>query len=217
MKNDTKEAEKLTELLEKADGHPMMKAILAEEAAAILTKRTEAAGKIEVLTKERDEVIPKLQANLAAKESKYQKAKAALQTANEEFQTANHALWSENHNFDTAIRNHEAVLYESAFPEIDEGITFFNEKLDYLRSPGRISRIAGGSVNNILTCKKTVKEESNRDAVLSALAYCQAAIKKLEGMKLSPALDAEKIEQMKAGVPSIDVYTEYQGEKPLPG
>ena len=50
MKNDTKDAEKLKELLSKADHHPMMKAILAEE-----------AGKIQALKKERDEIIPKLQ------------------------------------------------------------------------------------------------------------------------------------------------------------
>ena len=46
MKNDTKDAEKLKELLSKADSHPMMKAILAEEAVAILAKRTEATMKI---------------------------------------------------------------------------------------------------------------------------------------------------------------------------
>jgi hypothetical protein len=44
-----------------------------------------------------------------------------------------------------------------------------------------------------------------------------AAIKELEGMKLTPALDLQKIEALKKGIPPIDVYTEYTGEKPMPG
>jgi hypothetical protein len=64
--------------------------------------------------------------------------------------------------------------------------------------------------------KKTVKEESNADAIRSALAYCQAAIKELERMKLSPTLDAEKIKKMKKGIPDTDIFSEYTGEKSLP-
>ena len=216
MKKEEKlKEERLAELLKKADGHPMMKAILAEEAAAILEKRKEAAGKIEVLKKEQSEVIPRLRADIEAREEKYKKAKAALDILLGEFQSAKAELSSENNNFETAIRNQEAVLIESADPAIDEGIEFFRGKLGWLRSPGRISRTAGGSERNIFTMKKIVKEESNVDAINSALQYCMAAIKELERMKLTPALDAEKIERMKAGVPSIDVYTEVTGEKPM--
>ena len=46
MKSEVADAKKLSELLEKADRHPMMKAILAKEAAATLEKRTSAAKKI---------------------------------------------------------------------------------------------------------------------------------------------------------------------------
>lgn len=87
MKKDTKEAEKLKELLKEAEGHPIMKTILAEKAAEVLAKRREAAGKIEVLKKEREEVIPKLQAAVKDKEGAYLKAKAALDAANDELQT----------------------------------------------------------------------------------------------------------------------------------
>jgi hypothetical protein len=44
----------------------------------------------------------------------------------------------------------------------------------------------------------------------------RAAIKELENMKLAPVVDAERIAGLKAGIPKIDVYTEYTGEKPLP-
>jgi Skp family chaperone for outer membrane proteins len=215
MKKDTKEAEKLTELLAQAEGHPMMKAILAEKAAETLAKRQEAAGKIEVLKKERDEVIPKLQADLKTKEIKYLKAKTALDTANDELQTVKAALSSENHNFDTAIRNHEAVLIESADPRIDEGIEFFRAKLDYLRSPGRISRTGGKVEKNLFTWTKVVSEETNIVAVRSALAYCQNGIRELEKMKLSPELDTERIEALKSGIPKIDEYQEVTGTKPM--
>jgi len=34
-------------------------------------------------------------------------------------------------------------------------------------------------------------------------------------MKLLPAVDAERIAAMKAGIPRIDVYKEYTGERPM--
>jgi len=48
------------------------------------------------------------------------------------------------------------------------------------------------------------------------MAYCRAAITELENMKLAPAVDAERIAALKAGIPKIDVYTEYPGQKPFP-
>jgi len=214
MKQDMEKAE-MEKLLKTIEGHPLTKQIIAERAAETLARRKETAGKIEVLKKEREEVIPRLQSDIDAKEAKYLKAKAALDADLGELQKVKAALSSERNSFDTDIRNQEAILIESADPAIDAAITFFQDKLDWLRSPGRISRTAGGAERNIFTWKKTVKEESNAPAVRDALAYCQAAIKALEQMKLTPALDVEKIERMKTGVPSIDVYTEVTGEKPM--
>ena len=211
-----KEAQKLSELLEKASNHPTMQAILAEEAAEVLRTRIEAAGKIEALTKEQDETIPKLQKVLAEEEAKFNKMKAAMDAASDEAKKAKAAVLNKSHLFEKAINKQREILIESAAPEIDEGILFFQEKLAWLRSPGRLSRTAIGAERNLFTMTKTLKQESNRAAVLSALEFCRLAIKELETMKLSPALDGAKIEKMKAGVPSIDVYSEVTGEKPLP-
>ena len=129
MKNDAKEHEKLNELMKKADGHPLMKKILEDEAAAILAKRTEAAEKIETLRKERDEIIPELQADLAEKESKYNEAKKALDIAINEFRQAKLALSSKNFQFENSINRQSNMLIETAPEEIDEAIQFVNKKL----------------------------------------------------------------------------------------
>jgi hypothetical protein len=42
-----------------------------------------------------------------------------------------------------------------------------------------------------------------------------AAIKELEEMKIIPAFDMEKVETLKKGIPPIDIYTEYTGERPV--
>jgi len=144
MKTEKREKEeKLSELLKEAEDHPLMKQILAEKAAAVLKTRQEAARKIEVLQKERDTIIPKLIADLEAKEGNYNMAKATMEAAAGEYNTARAALWVEGCQFDTDIRTHKAVLYETADPVIDETITFFRDKLDWLRLPGRISRTTG--------------------------------------------------------------------------
>jgi hypothetical protein len=215
--HERKEFERLEELRKTIEASPLTQQIKAEKAAAILATRTEAAGKIEVVKKERDEVIPKLQADIDAKEAKYKKAKAEMEAAGSEFQAARGARSSESQSFDSAISRQEQILIETADPAIDEAIQFFRDKLDYFRKPGRISSNRLGGERNIFTEKVTIKAESNADAVNSAVRYCMAAIKELEKMKLTPELDLQKIEAIKAAIPDIGIYTESTGEKPLPG
>ena len=216
MKKDMEKAE-MEKLLKTIEGHPLTQQIMAEKAAEILAKRRAAAEAIEVLKKEREEKILRLQADIEAKEAKYKKAKAALDADLGELKSVRAALSAENNNFDTAIRNHETVLIETADPSISSAIEFFQAKLDDLRKPGRISSRGMTVERNIFTDTKTVTVETNKDAVLGALAYCQAAIRGLGALKLSPEFHIEGIQELKDGIPSIEVYQEDSGKKPLPG
>jgi hypothetical protein len=211
----TQEAEKMKELLKDAQDHPLMKQILAEKAAATLATRTEAAGKIEALKKEREEVIPGLLADIEVKEADYLKAKAAADAALFAAQALKARLYSARLDLDSDIRQHEVVLYETADPLIDEAQEFFRGKSDSLRVPKIINTSVMAVETNIFTMKKKLTGQTNLPAIQAALAYCQAAIKELEGMKLSPALDLERIETLKAGIPKVDVYIESTGEKPM--
>lgn len=217
MKNNAKEAEKLTEILKKADSHPMVKKILEEEAEATLKKRQEATEKIKNLKMEKNKILPELQKALLEKEKKYFEAKTSLDSAAIELNKSKAALFGEDNRISYAIDQQEASLLETAAPEINEAIEFFNVKLSWLRKPGRISRDARGSIRNIFTMKKDVKEETNLPAVLSAMQYCQQAIKMLGKLKLEADFDQEKIDLMKAEIPGIDTFTKTTVEKPLPG
>lgn len=208
------EIQKLTSELEKS---PAFRKMREEQAVETLAKREKAGEKIKALEKEQAEVVPKLQKDLAAKEDKFHKTKALMDAASDEAKIAKVAVMSQSQSFEKAISKQAEILIETADPALDAAIIFFNKKLSYLRSPGRIDHVAGGAERNIFTDTKKVKAESNVDAVKLALEYCRAAITELEKMKLWPVLDVEKIERMKAGVPSIDVYTEVTGKKPLPG
>jgi hypothetical protein len=212
--HEKKELEKLEELQKTIEASPLTQQIKAEKAAEVLAKRRAAAEAIEVLKKERGEVIPRLQADIDAKEAKYKKAKAALDADLGELQKVKAALSSERNSFDTDIRNQEAILYESADPRIDETITFFREKLEELRKPGRISSRGMKVEVNLFTDTKTLTTESNADAVHEAILYCQNSIKLLEAMKLSPEFHIEGIQELKDGIPSIEVFQEVSGQKP---
>ena len=208
------EIQKLTSELEKS---PAFRKMREEQAVETLAKREKAAAKIKALEKEQAEVVPKLQKDLAAKEDKFNKTKALMDAASDEAKIAKVAVLSKSQSLEKAISKQVEILFETAAPEIDEAILFFQKKLDYLRSPGRIDHISAGAERNIFTDTKKVKAESNANAIKSALSYCQAAIKALEILKLTPILDAEMIEKMKKGIPSIDEYQEISGTKPLPG
>ena len=207
--------EKIEKLTDEFENTPLLKKLREEQAAETLQKRQKAASIIEAMEEERDKIIPQLQEDHLKKEAKFNEAKALMETASGEFQGATYALARGRQKFEYSIGREKVILLETAPEEIEEAIQFFQEKLSFLRSPGRISFTAIGSERNILNMKKTVKGESNAGAVRSALSYCQATIKELENMKLSPALDIKKIEKMKAGIPDINIYTESTGEKPL--
>ena len=211
-----KKEEKLEALLLQAESSPAIIAVRAQQAAAILTTRTDATRKIAALRNEESLTIPKLEAVRAAKEKIYLAAKIALQAASDEFQTAHAALSIERSQFTNEIIRQEQVLFESADPALDAAILFFRDKLDYLRSPGRISRNAIGSENNLISWRKKTFEENNTQAVHDALRYCMDAITALEIMKLTPEVDKVKIEGLKDGIPSIDQYAVFTGSAPMP-
>ncbi len=201
--------------LDELKKHPLTAKMREDLAAKELAKRKDAARKIAALEKERDETVPKLRAILDEKERKLKEAQTALNTAASEFNTAKYNLSAENHNFETSIANYATILVESADPALNIAMAFFQDKLTWLRSPGRISRNAAGSEVNIFSESKKTREESNAPAVKSALAYCQEAIKELESMKLLPIPDLQRIEGLKTAIPDISVYTLFEGEKPL--
>jgi hypothetical protein len=216
MKATEREAlEKAEKLLSTIEKHPLTTKIREDEAAAILTTRQEAAGKIETLRKVQVDSLSKLQAVEKKKEKKLKEAKASMETALNELRTAQAALFRENSDFHSAIGIHERVLLDTYCPEIDEAIQFFRDKLDYLRSPGRINKVGRKDENNLILWKKKTLSESNIQAIHLAIGYCQNAITELEKTKLIPELNLQKIQGLKDGIPSIDIYTESQGTKPM--
>jgi len=218
MKNWLKEGEsKLEKLLEKIENHPLTRQIQADEAAETLTARKQAAGQIETLRKEQAETITRLQAVAAEKEQIYLQAKAAFEIAGAAWNRARGELRAENTELDRQIRIQSEVLIESADQALDEGIQFFRDQLDELRKPGRIESRGRSAERNIFTEKIKITSESNNGAVLDAINYCRAAIDRLEMLKLEPALDLKEIEAMKSGIPKLDVFSEFSGEKPMPG
>jgi hypothetical protein len=214
---EQKEFEKMEKLREIIERSPLTQQIKAEKAAETLAKRQEAAGKLEALRKEQEEVIPKLREVVEDKEREYLKAQVALNVLLGEIQRARAELSSENNSFDTDIRQQETILFKTVDPIIDEAIEFFRSKLDDLRKPGRISS-RGMDVNvNMFTEMKTLTTETNKGAVLGAIRYCMEAIKELEALKLSRKFNIEGIKKIKDEIPSIEVFEETSGEKPLPG
>ena len=210
-----KKEEKLEGLIREAEASPAIISVRAQQKAELLALRQETAGRIEALRNEQAATVPKLRDALATAQADHAKAKAALEGLADGCRIATLALMSESQFFDTTIRTAEASLIGTADPLIDETVQFFLGKLDWLRSPGRISRNAAGSERNLFTWVKTVREESNVDAIRVAVRYCQDAVAELEGMKLCPALSAGRIAELKNGLPLIDEYQERQATIPL--
>ena len=124
-------------------------------------------------------------------------------------------VWNAKQRGQSQANTLRAYLLETAPPEIDEAVSYFQKKLEWLREPGRISSESGGSKINLVGWKKKVVASTNRPAVESAMRYCQDAIERLELMRLDAELDMKGIEQMKKEIPDTSIYTEIQAERPL--
>ncbi|MDX9788031.1 MAG: hypothetical protein RBT11_14700 [Desulfobacterales bacterium] len=207
--------EKVKQMFEKIQKSPMLKKMEEEEKAELLTRRHETAGRIKEAEKARDAEIPRLKADVARLEQRVKAAQKALNEAVDSFRLAKAGLMGAGHRFETEIAGLHAVLNETYDRRIDEGLAFFQDRLAHLREPGRISRVSGGARRNLIGMTKTVKEASNRQAVLSALTYCQDSLRRLEDMKLSPEFDLDAIDLLKKGIPSIDAFTEIESERPI--
>lgn len=214
--HERKELERLKKLADELEKNPITIKQRAEEAAAILAQRKAAAEKIKDLkldleaTRIIQKDIDELNLKLAALDAEREEIKAAIYGKK-------YFIAKEKNDIAADIRQHEINLLTTYDSTIAAAINFFMAKLDYLRSPGRITRIKDGGERNLITETVKLKEESNYPAILNAINYCRAAIEKLEQMKLIPDFDLGEIEALKKGIPSIDIFTAYEGEKPLPG
>ena len=206
--------EKLAGLLKEAEGHPMMKAILAEKAAAILGERLLAAAKLRAVTEEARKVIPERQQEvdaLVAELAEYDKGRSVIL---DKLTAARGELTKERQRLDWERSHAEAALLSNYDERIDEAITFFRERLESLLVKKINTQSRTGELN-IFTEKREIFVYSNVTAIKSAMTYCRAAIDELERMKLTPDLDAERIEALRKGIPDADELRESAGEKPM--
>ena len=212
--HEREEFEKLEALRKTIEASPLTQQIIAEKAAEVLSKRKAAAEKIETLKKLQVDIIPKRDEieELVAKLAILDEERRTLQAAINQKQAV---LARERQDIEGDIRQQQEILYSTYDPRIDEALEFFRNKLDDLRKPGRISTRGLECVKNLFMWSKTLTTETNEGAVLGAMRYCLAAIKGLEELKLSAEFHIEKIQELKAGLPSIEVYQEVTGEKSM--
>lgn len=204
------------ELLRTIENHPLTQKIIEEKEAETLAKRKDAVQRMAEATAEL-EAMPSPEAGTAPLRAELAELEAKTKELKAEINRLGAELWQCRTVKGNEIRDAEAVLLESYDKRIDEAITFFRDKLDWLREPGRISTQAAGAEKNIFTEKKTVKVRTNERRILASLEYCRNAIKDLEGLKLEADFDNQAVEDLKRGIPPIDIYDEITGEKDISG
>ena len=202
-------------VIEKFTNSKIFKEIEEQEHELLLEKRDRSTRIITTLEAEKTEKIKELRAALSESEAKLNAARKAFHDAELEYNKAKSVLSGTSNHFDRLIDNQKAILLDSYDPVIDQAIEFFINKLAVLRRPGVINSQAMGFTNNLIDLTKNTSTITNRPAVLSAIAYCQAAIRELEAMKLLPAIDPLWLESLRAGIPNIDDYTEIDGRRSM--
>lgn len=206
------ELERMEQLRDEIEKHPMTARIREEETAKNLVKRKAAREQIDRLQTELEGLPTFDQAtNELTAESKI--CEERIKVLQEEINRKIMMLRRQKLDIEGEMRQAEIILLESADPAIDQGIQFFRDKIENLRKPGRISS-RGMTVDvNLFTDIKTLTTEINRNAVLATICYCQGSVEKLQGMKLRPEFHIEEIEELKSKIPSIEIFEQVSGKK----
>ena len=204
------------EIPEWFDKHPLAEAYKQQKAAETLQHRLEAAERLEAVMAEIRAGFPEQEAALCSVLEDLKAAEKLVVALRAEAGQAYRDLQIAKADLDRKKQAIETQLFSTYDQRIDEAQSFFRDRLDDLRRPGKISTRPMGATRNLFTLTKEVRTESNYDAILEASAYCRDAIAKLESMKLLPEFPEAEIEALKQGVPSIDRYVEYCAERPLP-
>ena len=203
------------ETLELLEDHPLTKKFRAERKEEILQARKEAADKIERLQKEAEAVLPGLQ----SKEDRAREAVATHDKARQKLEgdvaRAAMARAEERLRIEHETRQAESVLYETSPPEIETAIQHFRDLHELLlrKKPDHDTATVE---TNVFRMTKEMSFRTNAPSIGHALRYCIDAIAELQKMKLSPVLDADRIESLKKGIPDVNEMRETSGDKPMP-
>lgn len=111
-------------------------------------------------------------------------------------------------------RGHHDFLLETASPVIDTAIAWFNDKFDELRGGTAIQQRHRGKFD-MLHMQRQITTVSNHKARVAALRYCRRAIETLQGMKLKPEPDNERLKRLAVELPDPNnFFDEFESRKP---
>ena len=198
------------------DKHPLAEAYRQEKAAETLKQRQEAAERLEAIKTEIAEGFPEQEAALSSILHDLKAAEKQAVALKLEAEETGRKLRIAKADLERKRAAVEVELFASCDERLDQAQGFFRAKLDELRRPGTIDTRPMGAARDVLRQSKTVKMESNFNAVEEAMAFCRDAVTRLELMKLIPEYPAAAVEKLKEEIPSIHVYQEYTAERPMP-
>jgi hypothetical protein len=209
--HEQKEIERLKKLADELEKNPITIKQRAEAKAEIAAKRKKAAARIADLRLdlEATRIIQKDIDNLKFELAVIDNEREKIMT---DIAGKRYFIMTETSGIDSDIRQAENILLQTYDPAIDEAITFFRERRENLLVKN-INRQERHGATDIFTEKKEIVVFSNVNGIKEALAYCRAAIDELEGMKLTPDADAERIEALRKGIPDADELREITWQK----
>jgi len=202
--------------LKALENHPAVIEIKRKQDAEALEQRRQWAGELKQAQVAKKKNLPPLKKELDGKRGAVDAARQALKEAETEANRAQAALDRETQRLNFTITGLEGQLRGTASPAIDEAIQFFRDKFYELRRPGSLQRRAALGKFSLIHLKWMPGEkESNSEAIKKAMDYCNTAIKKLEALKIEPAVSATEIEKIGEAMPGIDTFEVFEDPKPF--
>ena len=213
-----KKTEKNVEsLIDKLEKHPLLIEINQKEAEQIKQKRIAAGESLSKLELEKSELAANIGRAIEKKLIECKKQEERLKEIQSEYNKMRSDYSYRLSAIESKANEHRAFLIETADEAIDEAVSWFTEKHEWLRSPLRFDHNHVNTTLNMGNMTKINTVESNSTALKEALKFCMEQIRHLGEWKFIPVLNIDDLENLKKSVPDINQFHEATGIKSIGG
>jgi len=195
--------------------HPVTKTIFAKHEDDTRARRKLARQIIDRVKHEQEKAMPGLYEVISRAEEALAEAKKNVIEKEKALTWTTHKRLTTSLDASQAIQAQESILFETAPPIINEGIKYFQDKLDEIRKNG-IKRQEYPGKQNLYTEKREPFSYSNIEAINACMEYLRAGIAEMESWKLQLIPDQElkdRLAKLKRGIPNIDEMKLYEKNK----
>lgn len=199
----TIDSQKMADLFTLIEQSPVGQQIVSEKRQQVIESRRLQVAEITQLDSELTALHESYEKNMVAFDQKISKKKKEMDTLRFEMWQFSEKYRQQKHSIESKRTFMENCLRHDADKDLKQAIEFFKELANEYMSGSSVHRAMIVSSDNAYSefSRKEKFDVAAWKSIDQIVRYCRDCIHELEEMRSQPAVDFQRIEEMKAGIP----------------